>query len=108
MSVSVAYFLLAVSIGFEMVAAGFLPATHGFTKLKPSLICIFCYVVCFFCFGYALSVIDLSIGYATWGAVGTVITTIIGVLVYKQKITKIGVVSLALIVISIAALNLFG
>lgn len=108
MSLSFAYFLLAVSIGSEMIAAGFLTATHGFTRLKPSLICVLSYIVSFFCFGHCLSVINLGVGYATWGAVGTVITTLIGVLIYKQKITKIGVVSLALIVICIAAFNLFG
>ncbi|MCI8646278.1 MAG: QacE family quaternary ammonium compound efflux SMR transporter [Firmicutes bacterium] len=103
-----AYFLLAVSIGCEMVAASVTTSTKGFTVLKPTLICILGYGFSYYFFGLCLSDIDLSVGYATWGAVGTIVTPIVGYFVYKQKITKIGIFSLILIIISIITLNLFG
>lgn len=102
------YLLLALAVGFELVAASTLPATDGFTKLKPSLVAASCYTICFFCFGHALTVLDLGIAYATWGAVGTVVTPIVGYLFYKQKITKIGLVALVLIIGSVVVLNLYG
>ena len=64
-----AYFLLAVSIGCEMVAASVTTSTKGFTVLKPTIICILGYGFSYYFFGLCLSDIDLSVGYATWGAV---------------------------------------
>lgn len=103
-----AYLLLAISIACEMVAASVTTSTKGFTVLKPTIICILGYGFSYFFFGLCLSDIDLSVGYATWGALGTVVTPIVGYLVYKQKLTKIGVFALILIIISIITLNLFG
>lgn len=103
-----AYFLLAVSIACELVAASVTTSTRGFTVLKPTIICILGYGFSYFFFGLCLSEIDLSVGYATWGAVGTIVTPIVGYFVYKQKLTKIGVFALFLIIVSIIALNLFG
>ena len=37
-----AYVFLAIAVGTEIVATSTLPATMCFTKLKPSLVCIFC------------------------------------------------------------------
>lgn len=104
----VPYLLLAFSIATEMVATSTLPATEGFTKLKPSIICIIGYFLCFFSIGHALSSLDLGITYATWGAVGSVVTPIAGYFLYKQKLTKIGFVALVLIIISVLVLNLYG
>lgn len=103
-----AYFLLAISIAFEMVAASVTTSTKGFTIPKPTIICILGYGFSYFFFGLCLSKIDLSVGYATWGAVGTIVTPIVGYFIYKQKITKIGIFALILIIVSIITLNLFG
>lgn len=104
----VAYLLLALSIGCELVAASVTTSTKGFTVLKPTIICILGYGFSYYFFGLCLSDIDLSIGYATWGAVGTVVTPIVGYFVYKQKISKTGIFALILIIVSIITLNLFG
>lgn len=103
-----AYLLLAISIAFEMVAASVTTSTKGFTVLKPTIICILGYGLSYYFFGLCLSDIDLSVGYATWGAVGTIVTPIVGYLFYKQKITKIGVFALILIIITTITLNLWG
>lgn len=103
-----AYILLFISVTCEIVATSTLPATNGFTRLKPSLISIIGYTVCFFCFGHALNQLNLGIAYATWGAVGTVATPLIGYLLYKQRITKMGLFALVLIIGSVVVLNLYG
>lgn len=103
-----AYLLLAASVTLEIVATSTLPASQGFTKLKPSLVSIIGYAACFFCFGHALSSLNLGIAYATWGAVGTVATPIVGYLFYKQRITKMGLFALVLIIGSVVVLNLYG
>ena len=48
------YFLLAISIGFELLGTTFLKYSEGFTKLGPSLVSILSYVICFYAFSKAL------------------------------------------------------
>ena len=103
----IGYFLLAVSIVFEVLATSTLPSTKGFTVRKNTIIVIIMYVICFAAFGFCLKYIDLGIAWATWGAVGTAVTPIAGYLFYKQKLTKIGVFALALIIVSTITLNVF-
>ena len=103
-----AYILLALSIIAEVIAASVVTATHGFTNPKPTLICLLGYTISYALFGFALTDIDLGIAYATWGAVGIVVTSVVGYLYYKQKLTRIGYVSLIVIIISTFTLNLLG
>ena len=103
-----AYILLAISIAFEVFATSLLPATRGFTVWKPSVIAIICYIICFAAFGKCLLQLNLGIAWATWGAIGTAVTPIVGYLFYKQKLTKTGVIGLVLIIVSTITLNLYG
>lgn len=103
-----AYALLTVSIVFEVFATSLLPATKGFTVRKPTILCIVCYVICFAAFGKCLLQLNLGIAWATWGAVGTIVTPIVGYLFYKQKLTRTGVFALVLIIVSTITLNLYG
>ena len=103
-----AYILLAISIVFEVFATSLLPATKGFTVRKPSIIAILCYIICFAAFGKSLLLLNLGIAWATWGAIGTAGTPIVGYLFYKQKRTKTGGVALVRIIVSTITLNLYG
>ena len=97
-----AYVFLAIAVGTEIVATSTLPATMCFTKLKPSLVCIICYVICFY------SHIPMGIAYGTWGALGTAITPLIGYIAYRQKTSKAGLIGVVLIIIGILLMNLYG
>lgn len=103
-----AYLLLAASIACELVATSVNTSTKGFTVLKPTIICIAGYASSYYLFGLCLADINLSVGYATWGAVGTIVTPIVGYLFYKQKITKTGLIALLMIIISTITLNIWG
>ena len=108
MTLTTAYVFLAISIVSEIIATSTLPATEGFTKLKPSLISIIGYIICFYCLGMCLTHIPLGIAYGTWGALGTAITPAIGYVLYRQKTSKIGLVGVVLIIIGVVMLNLWG
>lgn len=103
-----AYIFLGFSILSEVIASSFLTATKGFTVLKPSIICFFGYLISYLIFGYTLLNIDLGIAYATWGAAGMIVTTIVGYIFYKQKLTKAGYAALILIIVCTVTINLFG
>lgn len=103
-----AYAILAFSIVCEIIGSTCLEACDGFENKKLTVLLILCYFVAFSLFSKILHIIDLAVGYATWGAVGTIATPIVGYFVYKQKLTKTGIFALSLIIVSIVTLNLFG
>jgi small multidrug resistance pump len=103
-----AYLLLGISIAFELLGTSMLAATKGWTVPKYTAFCITCYGICYLFFGLCLEDIDLSVAYATWGAVGMVVTPIVGYLFYHQQLTKIGLFAVALIIGSVVTLNLWG
>lgn len=108
MGIWMAYVYLAVAVVTEIVATSALTATECFTKLKPSLLCIVCYVICFYSLGMCLEHIPLGIAYGTWGALGTAITPAIGYVLYGQKTSQKGLIGVVLIMIGIVMMNLWG
>ena len=104
----IAYLILLFSMSCEVFAASLVTSTHGFTKLKPTVACIILYTFSYVSFGFALIHIDLGIAYATWGAVGIIVTTIVGYMYYKHRLTKVGYIALVAMIISTVSLNLFG
>ena len=103
-----AYILLAISIVCEVIGTSMLPATKGSTVRRPTIIAVTAYVICFAAFGWCLMDLNLGIAWATWGAVGTIVTPIAGYFLYHQRLTKTGVLGLVMIVVSTITLNLFG
>ena len=103
-----AYCLLALSIATEQIGTACLEASKGYTVRKPTIIAISAYIICFAAFGRCLMDLNLGIAWASWGAVGTIVTPIAGYFFYRQRLTKTGVVGLILIVVSTITLNLFG
>lgn len=102
------YGFLAMAIILELVATSVLKTTEGFTKFYPTLLCIVLYIVCFFCLSRALLKLNLGIAYATWCGVGIVVSTLISVFVYKEKISLPGVAGIILVVVGCVILNLYG
>ena len=107
-SLTMAYVFMAIAVGSEIVASSTLPATVCFTKLKPSLVCIIGYIICFYSLGMALTQIPMGIAYGTWGALGTAITPLIGYIAYRQKTSPAGLFGVVLIIIGILLMNIYG
>jgi small multidrug resistance pump len=103
-----AYLFLAIAIAGELVGTVLLKFADGFTRFWPSFGSILAYSICFLFFSKCLQNINLSIAYSTWSAIGILVSTIISVIIFKQGITFLGIIGLALIVIGVAILNFFG
>lgn len=56
----------------------------------------------------ALKVIPLNAAYAIWSGLGMVATTVISVLIWKEKINGASVAGILLILAGVVILNLFG
>ncbi|WP_079913351.1 multidrug efflux SMR transporter [Paenibacillus sp. 32352] len=103
-----AYLFLAISIVGELIGTSMLKASQGFTKLYPTLLTFVAFGCSFFFISLALKTLPLNMTYAVWSGVGSVATALISVLIWKEKINSGSIVGIALIVIGVVVLNLFG
>lgn len=103
-----AYLFLAVSIISELFGTSMLKASQGFTKLYPTLLTIIAFIASFFFLSLVLKSLPLNVTYAIWSGVGSVATVLISVLIWKEKINTGSIVGIALIVVGVVILNLFG
>ena len=104
-TVSQAWGLLSVAIAFEVVGTTSMKLSHGFTQLWPSVLMFACYALAFSCNTFATKTLDLSITYAVWSGVGTVVTAAIGMLYFRESATALKLVCISLIVIGVFGLH---
>lgn len=62
----------------------------------------------FYAVGQAMTVIPLNVAYAIWSGLGTVLTALVSVLIWKEQLNIFSGAGMALIVISVIMLNLKG
>ncbi|MGP1665591.1 MAG: DMT family transporter, partial [Rhodanobacter sp.] len=101
-----AWLTLALAILAEVIGTSALKASEGFTRLWPSVVVLAGYGVAFYFLSLTLRHIPVGIAYAVWSGAGTVLITVIGVLVFRQKIDLAGVLGIGLIVAGVLVLNL--
>lgn len=101
------YLYLTLAIAFEVVGSSFMKASEGFSKWMPSSIVIIAYLICFYFLSLALKTIPLGIAYAIWGGLGIVLTAIISVVIFKQKLDIPAIVGIVLIVSGVVVMNFF-
>ncbi|MEX1248326.1 MAG: SMR family transporter [Anaerolineales bacterium] len=102
-----AYIYLLVAILSEVAASTALRATKGFTQLVPSIITIVGYAVSFYALSHTLTYFKLGITYAIWSGIGMVLITILGFLVYRQKLDWPALLGIALIIAGVVVIQLF-
>lgn len=105
---NMAAFLLAVLIASEVAATSLLKYTRHFTRPIPSIICIACYCVCYYTFSHVMDRMNVGVAYAIWCGVGLVATNVIGYLLFRQKLTGVGVFGIVLIIIGCVIVNVWG
>jgi small multidrug resistance pump len=102
------YVYLAFAIAGELIGTTYLKYSEGYTKPLPTIVSIAAYGICFYLFSKSLLTINLSIAYATWSAVGLIITALISVFVFREGITPAGIAALIMITAGVIILNLYG
>nr|WP_207952279.1 multidrug efflux SMR transporter [Paenibacillus turpanensis] len=99
---------LAIAIVSELFGTSMLKASEGFTKLYPTLATAASFGLAFYSLSLALQQIPLGIAYAIWSGVGTAITAVIGVIVWKETMSMPTVIGIVLIIAGVVILNLRG
>lgn len=102
-----AYVYLMVAIVAEVVATSALKASNGFTKLAPSIIVVAGYGASFFMLSLTLRTLPIGVSYALWSGIGIILITLVGWVIYNQKIDLAGAIGMALITAGVIVLNFF-
>ncbi|MEK3856287.1 DMT family transporter [Cytobacillus sp. FSL H8-0458] len=100
-----AYVLLALAIISEVFGSSLLKAADGFKKLLPSLGVIIGYSVAFYTLSLSLKTLPLGVAYAIWAGLGTVLTALVGIFIYKENVSGKKLLGLAFIVCGVILLN---
>ncbi len=103
-----AWLYLFGAITLEVAGTISMKLADGFTKLLPSFLVFFFYMLSLACLTMALKQINISIAYAIWAGIGTALIAVIGIVFFKEPLSMIKVGSLALIIIGVAGLHLGG
>ncbi|KAF0821042.1 MULTISPECIES: DMT family transporter [unclassified Cytobacillus] len=100
-----AYLLLGLAIVTEVFGSSMLKASDGFRKVLPSLGVIIGYAAAFYALSLALKTLPLGVAYAIWAGLGTVLTSLVGIFIYKEKVNRKKFLGLVLIVGGVILLN---
>jgi small multidrug resistance pump len=100
-----AWWLLALAIVFEIGGTVCMRLSEGFTRATPSLLLFVFYAISFALNTFVIKVLGLSVVYAVWSGVGTMITAAIGIWYFKEPATALKMVSIGLVVIGVMGVH---
>lgn len=96
---------LSIAILFGVLGTLSIKISHGLSKLKPIIcICIF-YVISFVALTFAIKHIELSVVYAVWSGVGTLLMAAIGMIYFSESVSLKKIVFLLLIIVGIIGIH---
>lgn len=101
-----AWAVLGLAILFEVGGTTSLRLSEGLTRPGPSMAIFAFYAVAFVLNAMVVRTLGLSVTYAVWSGVGTVLTAAIGVLWFKEPASAAKLAFIALIVVGVVGLHL--
>ncbi|MFI2702417.1 DMT family transporter [Cellulosimicrobium composti] len=100
-----------VLVASGMLEAGWalsLKASHGFTRLWPSVGFVVMLVLSMVGLSIALKSLPVGVAYGVWVGIGAALTAVLAVVLFDEPVTVLKVISLVLIVAGVVGLNLSG
>lgn len=97
------YLLLAGAL--EIAWATAMKMSNGFTVFIPSIITVVGYVASAIFLAFALKQLPLGTAYAMWTGMGIVGTTLLGIMLFNEKLSVPQVICVILIVVGITGLK---
>ncbi|OMD42236.1 DMT family transporter [Paenibacillus odorifer] len=102
---NVGYIALGIAIASEVVGTTMLKMSEGFTQLLPSIGVIIGFIIAFYSLSISLRELPLSLAYAIWSGVGTVLTALVGMVVWGDPFGILTFAGIVLIVGGVVLLN---
>jgi multidrug transporter EmrE-like cation transporter len=100
------WLLLGIAITGEVIATTALKASLGFTRWGYGSISIVGYAISFYFLAIVLKTIPVGIAYAVWAGAGVAMVTVIGIVLFGQKLDLFAYLGIGLIVAGVLVLNL--
>jgi small multidrug resistance pump len=100
------WYFLATAIVFGVLGTICLKLSRGLHRLKPSICLAIFYSISFVALTLSLQGLEISIVYAVWSGLGTLLVTLIGVVVFHESISIKKVMALLLIIIGVVGIHL--
>ncbi|MGO4291297.1 DMT family transporter [Chitinophaga sp. RAB17] len=101
------YVYLGIAIVAEIIATSALKESLSFTKLWPSVIVVVGYTIAFYFLSLTLKTLPVGIAYAIWSGVGIVMISVVGALLYKQKLDLPAIIGMLLIIAGVVIIHVF-
>lgn len=102
------WIFLFIAILSEVTGTTFMKLSQGFTKLIPSIMIFVFYGLSLTLLSLSLKSIDVSVAYAIWSGLGTAIIAVIGIVLFKESVSTIKILSIFMIITGVIGLNLGG
>lgn len=97
---------LAIAILTSVFGTIAMKLSQGLRKAGPAVCLAIFYILSFVALTFAMQSIDLSVVYAIWSGVGTVLVYAIGVIYFKESISLKKAFYISLIVIGVTGIHL--
>jgi small multidrug resistance pump len=94
---------LTIAIIAEVIATSALKASEGFTRMVPSAVVVVGYGLAFF----MLSQTPVGVAYAIWSGVGIVLVSVVGFLLFKQRLDAPALLGIGLIIAGVLVMQVF-
>lgn len=101
------WLLLLFAVLAEVIGTSALRASDGFRKPLPSLLVVVGYGVSFYLLSLTLRAFPMGVAYAVWSGIGLMLITLIGWLLYGQRIDLPALIGIVLILTGVVVMNLF-
>lgn len=101
------YLYLLIAIISEVIATTALKASDGFSKLYPVILVMIGYTLSFLLLSLVLKTIPMGIAYSCWAGIGILSITIIGYLLYDQKLDYFSIAGITCIILGVILINFF-
>jgi len=105
LTVNQAWAVLSAAILFEVAGTTCMRLSESLTRLTPSILIFVFYAISFTFNTLVTRTLGLSVVYAVWSGVGTVLTSVVGYLYFKEPATALKMASAGLIVIGVFGLH---
>jgi len=102
-----AYGALGAAIVLEVIGTTMLQKSEQFTRLFPTLAMAVCYLSAFYFLSIVLRTMPVGLAYAIWSGLGIVLISIIGYVMFGQKLDLAAVIGLGFIIAGVVIVNLF-
>ena len=97
--------VLAFSIAAEVAGSTCMKMSEGFTVLPYTIICIAAFALSLTGLVFALKKLPLGLTYGIWGGVGTILTTLIGIVIWNDPFNVSTGIGIVLVIGGVILLN---